>query len=266
MDDKFMDICQRGIDGQASTTELSALEEFLRGNQAAQLECEQLEAAAALLSEVRTAQPPSDMKSAVMAEIERLDPQECLDTRTASRNGVGAAPEHPNSFAEWLRTFMPRDAFTFASGLAAGAFLFFALSPALIQPDPQTSLSGAIGVLAEGAEIHNELVALDAGTLSSHLNGQRFLADLVTNSGDSTEWTIEFDPGLLRVEEILRSAGDEGLLDQSRGRIFIREPGESRYSVLFHVREGVVDPQLTLNVRSGSLSFDGVLHGRPTQP
>lgn len=112
IDDKYIELMHREIDGQCSERERAELEAYLKENPEANRHYEELMAVARMLGSVEELEPPPELRESIFSAV-------------FDRTGRREEKETSVSFVEALRlTFNRKFAYAFTAGLVVGICLF----------------------------------------------------------------------------------------------------------------------------------------------
>lgn len=248
IDEAFDELAHAALDGTATPEQRDTLDLRLASDPVARERWRDLEAAYSGLAQIRTLEPPLDLKPAIMRAVH-------AELRSTQQAGAGGIRERLG------RALGLRLASAFAIGGIAGILIWPLVSANLgdlrnlpasgtMMPEPGTATIDRISLAAGTSTLTIELVAMPRGVA----------ARMETNAGGNAEIVIAHDASLT-VESVREIEGRPMHVAFTTGTIGLEFAGGMRCTVLLKGAKAAKRP-MRVTLRSGGMASTGELNRR----
>lgn len=227
MDERYIELMNKEIDGLNTPSESHELQTYLDGNRDAKEYFEGLQRTANALQGVEEQEPPSYLRNHILNSIK------FAATATTTRSDwVGRLVETVQS-----RSFR-RYSLVFASGLCIGVLFFVLANPWRENVEDTSKLSGSMALFPDLSSlkmIDSILVGGEGveGVFRTYRTEGRIFVETELKSPDRLRVELNSDPAELAFGSIVRIAGTEGDVNVTQGRIMFTGLKSDRSIVTF---------------------------------
>jgi hypothetical protein len=267
MEEKYVELMNREIDGLNSRKESAELQEYLRRNPEAERYYRELLFVAGVLDRVPDVEPPAELKASIMRAIfgeEAGVPAEAGEIRAtagaAVTAGAGARAERERRPASILDLFRirwePRFAYVLAACIGVGLFLFVLFWRVVPGRAPR-ELEGLYGSIVSSQEV-GQLLAVQPvrfallgthGELHIRYEPKRILVALDLRSDSRIQVVFDYSKDV-SLESITALNKCEYNAKAGDGKFELTHSGDCRYVIVLQDGSGTHSP-ITLKVIRG---------------
>lgn len=245
VDQNVLDLLNRGIDGELSTTEQDELDHLIATSPAVRNLDTELRVVTRMLDELPPVEPPQYLQETIERQV-RLPAQ--------SNSGSGK----PGRLGSWLNTNWLRTGFALAAGVVLTVSVYEMGSEPLTPAD-NASLSGTIAKreLAVQQGVLLDRVRLDTDRLNGLVElrheGELLTLDVQLTSDGPSELIVNFAGRGLEFDGVTRLQDPGETVSVADGAIHFASPGEQRFTVnLRRISKTQQDAPLVLEFFSNS--------------
>ncbi len=262
IEEKYIELMNREIDGLNSSEESAELKRHLEENAEAERYFRELSFVAGVFDRVSHVEPPPELKEMILSSVFGKE------TRAAAEVPVEARPAVPGAgslFSAFRIRWEPRFAYVFTAGILVGIFLFVLFWRVLPSRAPQDldSLYGALtsgqkaGESLEAGPVHFDLPQAK-GSLQAQYQKARIVALLDVFAVSKIKVTLTYDEEVT-FEGITALKASEYQVKVGDARLELTHRGDCSYVIVLEDRPGSRGPiSLSISDESGVL-FEGVL-------
>jgi hypothetical protein len=254
VNDKYMELMNRSIDGLLSSDEQAELENYLKAHPEARQQYENLKRVSEVLKKTPGVKPPLDMK------------QNIMDNIRSREESIG---EKRGFFEIIVNTFRNRLSWRYSYAFSAGilfGIVVMAVSMSITEAPTPLDPSQVSGTLMP-AELPKDGSVLDSkefsigavsGTLSIRQSGNLVILETDIDSEEETSIRVFFDSADLSFAGIWQPEYFRGSFDRKESHLDLLHQGKGKYYLLFINRLAAVS-KLTFEIKSGNLSHNVIL-------
>ena len=228
MDNTYLQLIHKEVDGIIEPNEQAKLYEYLNENPEAQILLQDLKQTANLLDSVEAVEPPQHLRHQIIQQVRVINKYKSGKTTTV---------------VSWITGFFavpgPKLAYAFALGIVAGIFIYALLFTGIANKNPLNNgdLTGTIGLDNSEALVELKNIPVDLTDINGNIRvktlNDKILIDLNLNPIRNANILINYEPSDLDFFDLKPTEVSKSSIEIDNGTINMTFYQKSSYLLVF---------------------------------